>query len=205
MTKPLAVVPANDTVAALLVMADVIAGRKAIFVSPAVVNGEQASFDAVPETVSDNIAAIVESSGSTGTPKRISISTQALLHAARAGQERLGPLGQWLLALPINFIAGQQVLVRSLLADQQPVIMNTAVPFTPEAFLRSTLLMQHENKYTSLVPYQLAKLVSEAENDKVLLSALRSFRAIWLVDNQRRKSFDTKHWIWASELSSATA
>ncbi len=178
MTKPLAVVPANDTVAALLVMADVIAGIKAIFVSPPVVNGEQASFEAVPETVSDNIAAIVESSGSTGTPKRISISTSALLHAARAGQERLGPLGQWLLALPINFIAGQQVLVRSLLADQQPVIMNTAVPFTAEAFLRSTLLMQHENKYTSLVPYQLAKLVSEAENDKVLLSALRSFRAI---------------------------
>ena len=77
MTKPLAVVPANDTVAALLVMADVIAGKKAIFVSPAVVNGEQPSFDQVPETVSDNIAAIVESSGSTGTPKRISISTQA--------------------------------------------------------------------------------------------------------------------------------
>ena len=50
MTKPLAVVPANDTVAALLVMADVIAGKKAIFVSPAVVNGEQASFDAVPES-----------------------------------------------------------------------------------------------------------------------------------------------------------
>ena len=64
MTKPLAVVPANDTVAALLVMADVIPGNKAIFVSPAVVNGEQAGFDAVPETVSDNIAAIVESSGS---------------------------------------------------------------------------------------------------------------------------------------------
>jgi O-succinylbenzoic acid--CoA ligase len=101
-----------------------------------------------------------------------------LLHAARAGQERLGPLGQWLLALPINFIAGQQVLIRSLLADQQPVIMNTAVPFTAEAFLRSSLLMQSETKYTSLVPYQLAKLVSEAESDKVLLSALRSFTAI---------------------------
>jgi O-succinylbenzoic acid--CoA ligase len=69
-------------------------------------------------------------------------------------------------------------MVRSLLADQQPVIMNTAVSFTAEAFLRSTLLMQHENKYTSLVPVQLAKLVAEAENDKVLLSALQSFRAI---------------------------
>jgi hypothetical protein len=51
MTKPLAVVPANDTVAALLVMADVIASKKAIFVCPAVVNGVQPKFDAVPETV----------------------------------------------------------------------------------------------------------------------------------------------------------
>ena len=178
MTKPLAVVPANDTVAALLVMADVIASKKAIFVCPAVVNGVQPKFDAVPETVNENIAAIVESSGSTGTPKRISISTNALLHAARAGQERLGPQGQWLLALPINFIAGQQVLVRSLLADAQPVIMNTAMPFTADAFLRSTLLMSHENKYTSLVPFQLAKLVAQAQSDEVLLAALRSFRAI---------------------------
>ena len=75
MTKPLAVVPANDTVTALLVMADVIAGKQAIFVSPAVINGEQPTFDAVPQEVPDNIAAIVESSGSTGAPKRVSIST----------------------------------------------------------------------------------------------------------------------------------
>ncbi|CAB4636692.1 unannotated protein [freshwater metagenome] len=178
MTKPLQVVPANDTVQALLVMAEVIAGTKAIYVSPYQVNGEQTNFGEVPETVEDNIAAIVESSGSTGVPKKISISTVAFLHAARVGQERLGPAGQWLLALPINFIAGQQVLVRSILADQQPVIMNTAVPFTAEAFLRSTMLMTNENKYTSLVPNQLAKLVAEAPNDKVLLSALRSYRAI---------------------------
>jgi O-succinylbenzoic acid--CoA ligase len=178
MTKPLAVVPANDTVSALLVMADVISSKKAIFVSPAVVNGEQPEFDSVPETVDEKIAAIVESSGSTGKPKRISISTSALLHAARAGQERLGPPGQWLLALPINFIAGQQVLVRSLLADAQPVIMNTALPFTPEAFLRSALLLSHENRYTSLVPTQLAKLVAHAQNDKDLLAALKSFRAV---------------------------
>ena len=70
------------------------------------------------------------------------------------------------------------MLVRSLLADAQPVIMNTAMPFTADAFLRSTLLMSHENKYTSLVPFQLAKLVAQAQSDEVLLAALRSFRAI---------------------------
>lgn len=178
MSKPLAVVPANDPVQALVVLADVLAGNKAIFVSPAIIGDQKPVFDPVPDQVLDSIGAIVESSGSTGTPKRISISTAALLHAARAGQERLGPLGQWLLALPINFIAGQQVLLRSLLSDQQPVIMNTSVPFTTEAFLRSSMLLNHEIKYTSLVPYQLAKLVADAQSDKALLVALRSFRAV---------------------------
>jgi o-succinylbenzoate---CoA ligase len=178
MTKPLAVVPANDTVKALLVLADVIENKKAIFVSGPEVNGVKPTIDPLPEEVPDNIACVVESSGSTGIPKRISISTAALLHAARAGQERLGPLGQWLLALPINFIAGQQVLIRSLLADQQPVIMNTALPFTTEAFLRSAMLMTNPVRYTSLVPTQLAKLVAEAEKDSVMLTALKNFRAI---------------------------
>jgi O-succinylbenzoic acid--CoA ligase len=178
MTKPLAVVPANDTVKALLVLAEVIENKKAIFVSSPEVNGVRPVIDALPEEVEDKIACVVESSGSTGIPKRISISTAALLHAARAGQERLGPLGQWLLALPINFIAGQQVLIRSLLADQQPVIMNTSLPFTAEAFLRSARLMTNPIRYTSLVPTQLAKLVTEAEKDKVMLDTLQSFRAI---------------------------
>ena len=171
-------VPANDTVKALLVLADVIENKKAIFVSAPEINGVKPTIEQLPEEVPDTIACVVESSGSTGIPKRISISTAALLHAARAGQERLGPLGQWLLALPINFIAGQQVLIRSLLADQQPVIMNTSLPFTAEAFLRSALLMKNPIRYTSLVPTQLAKLVAEAEKDTVMLDTLKSFRAI---------------------------
>lgn len=195
MSKPLAVIPANDTVKALLVLADVIENKKAIFVSAPEVNGVKPFIDPLPAEVPESIACVVESSGSTGIPKRISISTQALLHAAKSGQERLGPPGQWLLALPINFIAGQQVLIRSLLADQQPVIMNTALPFTAEAFLRSAMLMTNQIRYTSLVPTQLAKLISEAAKSKDMLSALQSFRAI-LVGGQstpeelRQKAID---------------
>jgi O-succinylbenzoic acid--CoA ligase len=178
MAKPLAVVPANDTVKALQVMIDVVSSKKAIFVCPPSVNGVMPEFEPTPEFVDDNIACIVESSGSTGIPKRISISLDALTHAATAGQERIGPAGQWLLALPINFIAGQQVLLRSVLADTQPVIMNTSLPFTTEAFFRSANLMSHSNKYTSLVPAQLAKLVAASEKDQALLEVLRGFRAI---------------------------
>lgn len=178
MPKPLAVIPANETVKALQLMIEVVASKKALFVSPPAINGLMPEFDPLPETVDDTIACIVESSGSTGTPKRISISLSALLHAASTGQERLGPAGQWLLALPINFIAGQQVFLRSVLADTQPVMMNTALPFTTEAFFRSANLMNHSNRYTSLVPAQLAKLVVAAEKDDLLLETLRSFRAI---------------------------
>lgn len=178
MAKPLVVVPANDPVKALQVMIDVVSSKKALFVCPPSVNGVLPEFEPTPEFVDDNIACIVESSGSTGIPKRISISLDALTHAATAGQERLGPAGQWLLALPINFIAGQQVLLRSVLADTQPVIMNTSLPFTTEAFFRSANLMSHSNKYTSLVPAQLAKLVAASEKDQALLEVLRGFRAI---------------------------
>jgi o-succinylbenzoate---CoA ligase len=94
MPKPLVVVPANETVKALQVMIDVLASKKAIFVCPPAVNGVMPEFDATPEFVDDHIACVVESSGSTGVPKRISISLQALEHAAIAGQERLGPAGQ---------------------------------------------------------------------------------------------------------------
>lgn len=176
MPKPLAVVFANQTFEALLTYGDVIAGKKAIFIAPAAVGSK--SLDTVPEFVDDSIATIVESSGSTGIPKRIEISLDSLLHAANAGSARLGPPGQWLLALPLNFIAGQQVLVRSILADTQPVLMNTTVPFTAEAFLRSASLMTHPIKYTSLVPVQLSRILKAAESSESAAKTLRGFRGI---------------------------
>jgi len=178
MSKELRVVPANDVVLALLGMADVLAGKCALFIAPSVLGNSKPVVDSLPSEVEDHIALVVESSGSTGAPKRISISLPALLHAAKAGQERLGKPGQWLLALPINFIAGQQVLVRSLLADSQPVIMNSSVPFTAEAFFRSALLMTSEIKYTSLVPLQLRRVLEHATSDELALKQLQSFRAI---------------------------
>lgn len=187
MTKKLVAVPANETFKALQLMQDVISGKIALFVSPPAINGVMPQVAPLPESVDSEIACVVESSGSTGSPKRISISLEAIIHAAKVGQERLGPSGQWLLALPINFIAGQQVLIRSVLNDIQPVMLNTAVPFTAEAFSRAAQLMSHEIKYSSLVPAQLAKLVAAAESDPVVLANLTSFRAI-LVGGQATAS-----------------
>lgn len=178
MPKPLTLVYANQTFEALVAYGDVLAGSRAIFIAPASIGGEPPAIAPLPETVPDSVGAIIESSGSTGHPKRIEISLKSLLHAAQAGSERLGPPGQWLLALPINFIAGQQVLIRSLLSETQTVIMNNLVPFTAEAFFRSASLMTNPIRYTSLVPTQLSRLLGAAEEDSHAAQILRSFRAI---------------------------
>lgn len=184
--KPLRVVSANDTFAALQLIVEVLDGTVAGFISA----DEQPS--EIPNTVENEIALIVESSGSTGTPKQIKIGLPALKHSAEASIERLGGHGQWLLALPANFIAGANVLVRSVLSDTQPVIMNTRVPFTTEAFVRGASLMEGPRRYTSLVPAQLAKLVADAETDAFVFSMLRKFDAI-LVGGQAPNWADVEH------------
>ena len=178
MTKPLKLVAANDTFAALVAMGEVLAGRQALFVTAPEVNGLMPEVHGLPESVADDVALIVESSGSTGTPKRIEISAEALIASARAAHSRLGGPGQWLLALPINYVAGLNVLVRSLVSETQPVIMNSALPFTADGFARSASLMTGERRYTSLVPTQLERLARELPFNDFLLAQLRRFDAI---------------------------
>lgn len=180
MPIPLKLVAANDTVGALIALVDALAGKQAVFVTPPETNGLMPEVHGLPEQVPDNIALIVESSGSTGTPKRITLSRDALLASSAASDAALGGPGQWLLALPVNYIAGINVLLRSLSADTQPVIMNTSLPFTPEAFAVAANQMRGQRRYVSLVPTQLQRLVRAAATDDFLLAKLRGFHAILL-------------------------
>ena len=178
MPIPLKLIAANDPFAALVALADVLDGKQALFVTPPEVNGLMPEVHGLPPEVDDHYAAIVESSGSTGVPKRIGLTVENLLSSARATQARLGGPGQWLLALPINYIAGLQVLVRSHLADTQPILMNSSVPFSAEGFGRASSLMTGERRFTSLVPTQLERLAEAVGQDDFLLGQLRSFDAI---------------------------
>ena len=159
-------------------MVEVLDNKTAGFITAPEINGLMPEVHGLPDQVDDSVGLIVESSGSTGTPKRIELSTSALLASAEASAQRIGS-GQWLLALPVNFIGGANVLIRSVVADTQPVIMNTQLPFTAEAFVRGAALMT-EPRYTSLVPAQLAKLAQAAETDAFVFSELRKFEAILL-------------------------
>jgi O-succinylbenzoic acid--CoA ligase len=178
MAKPVKLVAANDTFGALVAVTEALAGKHALFITPPETNGLMPKVHGISDEVNDDVAFIVQSSGSTGTPKIIELSATAAVASAKASAERLGGYGQWLLALPLNYIAGLNVLVRSALAETQPVMMNPSVSFTAEAFVASTTFLRGEKKFTALVPTQLSRLARAAQHEETALKALRSFDAI---------------------------
>jgi o-succinylbenzoate---CoA ligase len=99
------------------------------------------------------------------------LSHGAMLASARATLDRLGGPGQWLLALPVSGIAGIQVLVRSALADREPVTL------ADHPSLRAAIdaLDASLRRYAAVVPTQLYRwaaadeLGALAELDAVLV------------------------------------
>jgi O-succinylbenzoic acid--CoA ligase len=131
--------------------------------------------DPLPSTVGQRVALVVQSSGSTGRPKRVMLSADALLASAAASESALGGPGQWLLALPTTYIAGINVVVRSIAADTELIEVADG-PFTPESFLAAASRLTEHARFVSLVPTQLHRLleseaatVALARFDRVLL------------------------------------
>ncbi|WP_413041497.1 AMP-binding protein [Rothia mucilaginosa] len=138
-----------------------------------------------------SIALVVGTSGSTGTPKRTALTARALAASAAATERFFGSnsdaASQWLLALPAHYIAGAQVLARSVLAGTAPVIAHSVtepVHFSPEVFLQAVERMSSARRFISLVPTQLHKLLESADADPHLGAeiheALGSFAGILL-------------------------
>jgi o-succinylbenzoate---CoA ligase len=140
---------------------------------PAILVSESVSEPALPDVVARRIALVVETSGSTAKPKRVAISADALLASAAASASAMGGDGQWLLALPAHYIAGLNVLVRSIASQTTPVILADG-PFDPIAFARAAERMDGELRFTSVVPAQLARLLDEPQS----IPALRRFDRI---------------------------
>lgn len=137
------------------------------------------------------IALVVGTSGSTGTPKRTALTARALAASAVATERFFGSnsdaASQWLLALPAHYIAGAQVLARSVLAGTAPVIARSVIEpvhFSPEVFLQTVEHMSSARRFISLVPTQLHKLLESADADSHLGAeiheALGSFTGILL-------------------------
>jgi O-succinylbenzoic acid--CoA ligase len=148
--------PGQEVFAALR---DALAGGDAILVSD--------SAPDVPPTVEQRIALVVETSGSTGRPKRVELSADALLANAAASESALGGPGQWVLALPTHYIAGLNVLARSLAAETEPVTVE-GERFTAAGFLAAAERMALPERFTALVPAQLATLLDDPAASEVL-------------------------------------
>ncbi|MBF4571675.1 AMP-binding protein [Herbiconiux sp. VKM Ac-1786] len=131
----------------------------------------------LPREVPKAVALVIETSGSTGVPKRVALSADALLASAAASEQALGGPGQWLLALPTHYVAGVQVLVRSIAAGSQPVV-HPPGHFSPEAFAALAGRLELPLRFSSLVPAQLARLVEAAEADRDIRRAVARFDAI---------------------------
>ncbi|MGZ0068629.1 AMP-binding protein [Microbacterium arborescens] len=135
----------------------------------------------VPAQAPPGTVAVVTTSGSTGVPKSVVLSRSALIASAASTAARIGE-GRWLLALSPGYVAGLQVMVRSLLAGHEPAVL--AGSFSPAAFAAVTASMhssiggQRVGMFTSLVPAQLSDLLDAAETDAAVADALRAYEAI---------------------------
>jgi O-succinylbenzoic acid--CoA ligase len=180
MTRALSVIGSDRPDEILLALRKALGGG-----GPAVVPRDAAAPDRGDEswpdadsTVAQSVALVIETSGSTGAPKRVALSTDALLASAAASASAMGGQGQWVLALPAHYVAGAQVLVRSIAAQTEPLIYGSG-HFDPESFAQLAAQLTSELRYVSLVPVQLSRLLSAAEGGaREVTQVLRRFDGV---------------------------
>lgn len=158
---------------------EAIAGKRAILPLP---HNDEARANKLLNTqrpgspIDPEIALVMATSGSTGTPKGAMLSPLNLVSSADATHQFLGGEGAWLLAMPAHHIAGVQVLVRSLIAGIDPIVLDVSAGFSIPGFANAAaqLSKESERRYTALTPMQLLK----AMDTLVGIEALRLFDAI---------------------------
>lgn len=117
------------------------------------------------EFVPARTALVVSTTGSSGTPKEIGLSASALLTSARSSNKFLGAEfgNTWSLLLPLNHIAGINVLIRSMELGTIPANLIGYEGNFPKA------------DFTAIVPTQLFRALNGDEN---LLNHLKSAKAV---------------------------
>src|SRR5699024_2623994 len=100
------------------------------------------------------VSLVLTTSGSTsGTGHLVALDGAALLASARATHARLAGPGQWVACLPTHHIAGLQVLVRSVVAGTEPVVLDTRGGFRAAELAAAVRRLRPDVPgYLSLVP-----------------------------------------------------
>ncbi|MEX3504160.1 o-succinylbenzoate--CoA ligase [Corynebacterium sp. LK2510] len=130
----------------------------------------------VGEPIDSEVALVVSTSGSTGIPKGAELTAANLISSADATHQQLGGAGQWMMAMSAAYIAGIQVLVRSMVAGVEPEFVDLTHGFDVAEFVAKThrLAASGERCYTSMSPLQLTKAISTLDG----IEALRAYTAI---------------------------
>ena len=116
-------------------------------------------------TVSPRTALLISTTGSSGVTKEIGLSASALLSSARASNKFLGAEfgNTWSLLLPLNHIAGINVVIRAMELGTIPTNLLGYQGNFPKA------------DFTAIVPTQLFRALNGDEN---LLSHLQGAKAV---------------------------
>ena len=115
---------------------------------------------------------VVETSGSTGRPKRVLLPRAAVLASVEASARRLGASGAWVLALPASYVAGVQVVARSLVAGHEPVLLEEHGSIAAAV----AALPAGVDGFVSLVPTQLHRALDDPDDpdDAAALASLHT-------------------------------
>jgi O-succinylbenzoic acid--CoA ligase len=112
----------------------------------------------------EGVALVVPTSGSTGEPKGVLLSAEALRASAVTTEQTLGGPARWLSALPVTHVGGLQVLVRSLLAGTEPVVLGS------RSIAAATDDLGSGRRCTALVPTQLRRALRSPHDSAALTS-----------------------------------
>lgn len=155
--------PFSDLTGAITAIRDALSGR-----GPAILVG-----DSPIAHVPAECAVVVATSGSTSSASHIALSAQALRASDAATSARLGTRGAWVLALPTRYVAGAQVLIRSVLAGWEPILASPAdLGFEPSHLVSAARLAPSDVPLlTSLVPTQLVRLLHDSEATREVADA----------------------------------
>lgn len=120
----------------------------------------------------DEQRVLIETSGSSGTPKGVLLSREAMLASAEASAFTLRASGPWVLALPSSYVAGANVIVRSLFAGYEPTVLD-------EHGLAWAITGAEARDHTapvflSLVPTQLARALESGADRQALARSVHT-------------------------------
>jgi O-succinylbenzoic acid--CoA ligase len=124
----------------------------------------------LPGTVPEGTGVVLSTSGSTRAPKRTALPRSALLASCSASLRRIGGAGDWLLCLPVGFVAGFQVVSRAVVGGSRVTTLDGG-RFDAAAFVTATHRMGPGRRCTALVPTQVKRLLA----DPAARAALSSF------------------------------